>query len=786
MTISPPRAPTRRPLARQAIGRSPWDVAKLTVSVAVSVAAFIAVGFHHVNLLESAIYRDLNGGPRWLDSVSRVVVLAGSPGGIAVFAGVALVSKRLRLAAGLVVTGVLGWLSGHLTRVFEAPRVTQVTVRGHGEVLRTIFPADHMAVFTAMATFASAYLPRRARRLVPLALAVEAVALDMTGHQLALDVVAGAFIGWAMSLVVTLAAGAPGRSVAPQVVEKVLADAGLTPAALIALSTPLRGPIHFEARTEQGQCLMVELVRRGQRRAGWTYKVRRLLASLEVEDEPGLSTPRHEVDHEALVSLLAERAGVRTPRVVFAGELGHGPALLVRQKVDGRRLNTMAPDECPDALLDDIWRQVELLGRGRIAHHDLRADNLLVDSDGRPWLLDFTFAKAGADSARVAQDVAEVLVSLASVAGPDRAVSSAVRVVSSDVLARALTYLQPLALPLRIRAQLSNRGLLVDVAELLAARLGARRPSFRPKIRARTLAALVVGGGAVYLLLPQIGTVPRLVNAVEHANYWWMVVAAACGAATFGSDAVSYMGASRLPMPFWRTTAVQLASAFTSRLTPLGMGGIALNVVYMERQGGDRSEALASVALNQGAGVVVHAALFFIAAGFLGFGGLVGKAKLPTRWPILVAVVAVLAAAGLFLNTGFGRRRVVAPAFRVLRHLSGVVRHPLRATGLFLGSAGVTVFNGLALVASVAAFHGQLPVWSVMAVYIGGAAIASAAPTPGNLGAVEAALAAGLTGIGILPEQAVGAVLAFRLLTFWLPIIPGLLTLRYLEHRGVI
>ncbi|HLI24649.1 MAG TPA: hypothetical protein VKU91_06820, partial [Acidimicrobiales bacterium] len=605
MTISPPRTPRRPTLRREAIGRSPWDVAKLAVSVGVAVAAFIAVGFHHVNLLESAIYRDLHGGPRWMDSISRVVVLAGSPLGIAVFAGAALVSRRLRLGAGLVVTGVLGWLSGHLTRVFEAPRVIQVTVGGRSVLVRTIFPADHMAVFTAMATFASAYLPRRARRLVPLALAVEAVALDMTGHQLALDVVAGAFIGWAMSLVVTLAAGAPGRSVAPEVVEKVLAEAGLTPRCLSALSTPMLGPLHFEARTETGQCLMVELVRRGQRRAGWVYKIRRLLASLEVEDEPGLSTPRHEVDHEALVSLLAERAGVRTPRVVFAGELGHGPALLVRQKVDGRRLNALAADECSDALLDDIWRQVGLLGGGRIAHHDLRADNLLVDCAGQAWLLDFTFAKAGASPDRVAEDVAEVLVSLASVVGAQRAVDSAAVRIGPEVLGRALTYLQPLALPLRIRNQLPNRGDLVELAEVLAGRLGASRPSFRPKVRARTLASLAVGGGAVYLLLPQLGTVPRLVNAVEHANYWWMVAAAACGAATFASDAVSYMGASRLSMPFWRTTAVQLASAFTSRLTPLGMGGIALNVVYMERQGGDRSEALGSVALNQGAGVVV-------------------------------------------------------------------------------------------------------------------------------------------------------------------------------------
>jgi len=73
-----------------------------------------------------------------------------------------------------------------------------------------------------------------------------------------------------------------------------------------------------------------------------------------------------------------------------------------------------------------------------------------------------------------------------------------------------------------------------------------------------------------------------------------------------------------------------------------------------------------------------------------------------------------------------------------------------------------------------------------MAVYVGGSAIASAAPTPGNLGAIEAAIVAGLTGIGVPPEQAVAAVLSFRLLTFWLPILPGGPVFRYLQHRRVV
>ena len=47
-------------------------------------------------------------------------------------------------------------------------------------------------------------------------------------------------------------------------------------------------------------------------------------------------------------------------------------------------------------------------------------------------------------------------------------------------------------------------------------------------------------------------------------------------------------------------------------------------------------------------------------------------------------------------------------------------------------------------------------------------------PTPGGLGAIEAALVAGLTGVGMDPAIAVAAVLSYRLATYWLPILPGL------------
>ena len=57
---------------------------------------------------------------------------------------------------------------------------------------------------------------------------------------------------------------------------------------------------------------------------------------------------------------------------------------------------------------------------------------------------------------------------------------------------------------------------------------------------------------------------------------------------------------------------------------------------------------------------------------------------------------------------------------------------------------------------------------------------------------MEAALVAGFTGVGMDPAIAVAAVLSYRLVTFWLPILPGLAVLPaprapqlHLTPRGV-
>jgi len=174
-----------------------------------------------------------------------------------------------------------------------------------------------------------------------------------------------------------------------------------------------------------------------------------------------------------------------------------------------------------------------------------------------------------------------------------------------------------------------------------------------------------------------------------------------------------------------------------------------------------------------------------LSAVLLGHTGL-PSVHLPSGWILLVAVAVLSSLLGIVLETSFGRKHVLLPTERTGRDLLAVVRRPTKAAQLFGGAVLVLSSYVVALGFALTAFHAHASWLDVTTVYLGGSAVASAAPTPGKVGAVEAALIAGLTGVGIASGPAVAGVLAFRLATFWLPIIPGYLAFHHLTRRELL
>jgi undecaprenyl-diphosphatase len=294
----------------------------------------------------------------------------------------------------------------------------------------------------------------------------------------------------------------------------------------------------------------------------------------------------------------------------------------------------------------------------------------------------------------------------------------------------------------------------------------------------------------VYLLLPQLSSMTDVLASMSHADWGWLAVAVATGMLAVVASAFTVLGSTPMHLPVGKTIAVQVAAAFTGRTTAAGVGFYGVNLVFLERLGLRRSHAVGVILLNRVAMGVVSAVLTALGVLVIGHAVPIGGVNVPTSPPVLAgAAVAVIGIAAV-LASPFGRRRVWRPAITAAREtvndLLPVLRHPVRTAELLGGAVVFLVLSAFGLVATLAAFGVDFPVVPVMAVFIVGSTLGQIAPTPGGLGAVEAALVAGLTAVGIPPAAAVAAVLASRVLTFWLPVLPGIAAFRLLQHHGVV
>jgi glycosyltransferase 2 family protein len=122
----------------------------------------------------------------------------------------------------------------------------------------------------------------------------------------------------------------------------------------------------------------------------------------------------------------------------------------------------------------------------------------------------------------------------------------------------------------------------------------------------------------------------------------------------------------------------------------------------------------------------------------------------------------------------------------VIPRLLDIAQRPAKLAEGIGGCLVLTFAYILCLETCVRAVGGHVALVGVAVVYLTGSAVGSAVPTPGGLGAVEAALTGALTAAGMPGTAALTAVLLFRLLTFWLPVPFGWFSLSYLQRHDAL
>jgi glycosyltransferase 2 family protein len=273
----------------------------------------------------------------------------------------------------------------------------------------------------ALATVASPYLGRRARRVAWVLAGCVCLARMYVGSHLPFDVVGGAALGWAAGSLVLFVLGAPDPRVPLGKLRAALSEHGLDPAGLTPVGGDRRRSACFVTEPGQGPALFVKVVLREWRDGDLLWRAWRRLFRRRQIRPVRVGSPHHEVEHEASMALLAATAGVRIPRVLLVRSFDSGAGMLVQERVAGHDLQELEAAQLDDALLTELWRQVALLHRAGIVHGELVPANCMVDQERQPWLVDFDQSRAAPDKPSLERDRAELLAALTALVGRERA-----------------------------------------------------------------------------------------------------------------------------------------------------------------------------------------------------------------------------------------------------------------------------------------------------------------------------------------------------------------------------
>lgn len=554
---------------------------------------------------------------------------------------------------------------------------------------------------------------------------------------------------------------------------------------------PLRGPLTvgiggadaFEGSLVDGTRLDVHLADRDTRLSGLIRRAWSLVRLRAPATGHVALTSRSRLRVLALSCLLAEKAGVQAPAVLLIEPVEDRTLVLVTRRPSGPELaHAVAPDTA--AALFEALRNLHEVG---LAHRALKAENLVAEGTAVGFVsLDHAAPAATELTRRL--DVAQLLTTIGRLSGAPAAVAAMRSGYTNVDEAEVASVLQPLALaPWGWAEMRAATGCLAELRSELVGP-GAAVPAVPlERFRWRTVLMVAAMVLAAYAVAGKLSTVD-LLGALDRMHMGWFGVALVGSLVTYIASTANLEAFVPRRLTFRRSFLVQLAASFVGVAMPSTLGYVAVNARYLSRERVDQPSLAAAITLSQLSNIATTVVMVVLLAIVTGSG--LGKVRLVPGTDLLIgaaAAGAVVTMLVLLPQTRVRLARLVLPHLRGL--LPKLVEGISRPGRLLISAAASTLLNVgyvLAFYAALRAVGAHPPLVAAAIVYLLGSFIGSAAPTPGGLGGVEAALAAGLATIGVPASEAIPAVVVFRFATFWLPIPVGWVTYATLQHNGTL
>lgn len=312
-----------------------------------------------------------------------------------------------------------------------------------------------------------------------------------------------------------------------------------------------------------------------------------------------------------------------------------------------------------------------------------------------------------------------------------------------------------------------------------------RSHEFEPRVLLRrglpALAALAVLM-LIVLLAPGLNEVRDLLAG---ASPGWIALAVALEALSFGSYIVMFAPIFCRGMSWRRSWQIGGSELAVGSLVPAsGAGGLAFGAWVLHMGGMDVDR----IARRSVAFFLIKSSVNFVAVGVLGllmFAGLFGGEDLSPALTLLPALMAIAAIAFVLVIPRFGPGPEAAACATRPRRWAAAARRAVitgttesiaigRARNLrvIAGAIGYWAFDNAVLWATFHAFGFSPDIAIVLMGYLIGQ-LGGLLPIPGGIGGIDGGLIATLIVYGTPVAVTAAAVLAYRIILFWMPLIVG-------------
>jgi uncharacterized membrane protein YbhN (UPF0104 family) len=316
------------------------------------------------------------------------------------------------------------------------------------------------------------------------------------------------------------------------------------------------------------------------------------------------------------------------------------------------------------------------------------------------------------------------------------------------------------------------------------------------------LGAMILG---LYLLLPQLAGLEDTWSRIEDGSPFWIVLALVLTLGMFWGYIEMFRGvfskAGRGIIGRTESYLITMAGLAASRIFAAGGAGGLVLQAWALRQAGLPKRVVADKTMSFLALTYFPYAAAMLVCGLgLRLGVFPGAAPLPmTLIPALVAVILIGVAALILLVPTDLQRRLdgfagrTGPAGRIAQKLASIpaassaglhdaIQHLRSRDPALLGAVAFWAFQIAVLWAAFRAFGDAPPVAVLVQAFFVGM-LGNLLPIPGGVGGVEGGMIGAFAAFGVDAGLAVVAVLVFRALTFWLPLLPGVIAFFKLRAR---